>query len=98
MTYINIGNLHHKLAAAGIPIDGIALNRPNKPGISIDFMVEATDEQKASAQTIVDAYDQDSEDAAKAISLSPVTADDINATKTVPDLKALLIRMLSEKV
>lgn len=86
---IKVADLDAKLRAAGIAIDGVALDRPGKKGISIDFQAEATAEQKALADQIIKDYDQRAEDAAK---VKPVTEEEINAAKTVNDLKALLIR------
>jgi len=91
---IKLSDLHEKIAAAGIPIQGVALDRPGKPGISIDFKDEATTEQRAAAEEIVRTYDQDAVDAAKE---KPVTIDDIHNAKTIPDLKAILIKLQQAK-
>jgi len=87
---IKVADLDAKLRAAGIAIDGVALDRPGKKGISIDFQAEATAEQKALADQIVKEYDQDEADAAKA---PDVTLEAIQAAKTVNDLKAILIQL-----
>lgn len=89
MAKINVSDLHRKLAAAGVPIEGVALDRPGKKGISVDFLADATAEQKALAEQIIKDYDQTAEEAVK---VKPVTEEEINAAKTVNDLKALLIR------
>lgn len=86
---IKVADLDAKLRAAGIAIDGVALGRPGKPGISVDFQAEATAEQKALADQIVKDYDQDEADAAKA---QPVTASDIQNAKNLAELKDVLIR------
>lgn len=94
MTKIVVGDLHKKLSDAGVPIDGVALDRPGKPGVSIDFHVDATEEQKAVAAQIVKNYDQDVMEAEK---VQPVTETEINSAKSIPDLKALMIRQYRAK-
>ncbi len=94
---INVGDVHTKLQAAGIPIHGVALNRPNKPGISIDFKDEATKEQRLEAQLIVADYDQEAEDAAKPAPAGVLTAEEINNAKSVQDVKALLLKLFPTK-
>lgn len=89
MAKIVVGDLHQRLVEAGVLIDGVALDRPGKPGVSIDFQKDATAEQKALAEQIVKDYDQDAVEAAKP---KPVSLDDINNAKTVTELKALMIR------
>lgn len=94
MATINVTDLTAKLLAAGIPIQGVALDRPGKTGITIDFIEGengATDEQKAAAQKIIDNYDQDVEDAVK--QSDELTDADIDNAKTVADVKALLKKM-----
>ena len=88
MTKIIVGDLHQKLIDAGLPVVGVALDRPGKRGISLDFEGEPSSEQKAAAELIVKEYDQDAENAAKP---SGLTVDEINNAKTVADLKTLLI-------
>lgn len=59
-TPINKAQLHEKILAAGIPIDGVGRNPDGS--IRIDFREDvngATDQQKAQAAAIVAAYDQD---------------------------------------
>ena len=91
MTKVNVADMHDKLAKAGIPVVTVRLTREQQ--IEVEFAPEATPEQKAAAQEVVYAYDQEAEDAAKAARSVPVTAADIDAAKTVADLKALLHRM-----
>lgn len=94
MTKIVVGDLHARLTEAGIPIDGVALDRPNAPGISIDFRDGATDEQKLAAQKIVDAYDQDVENGLKPTAKTSVLSDEeIDGAKTVSDMKLLLKKL-----
>lgn len=90
MAKIKVADLHRKLAEAGIPIDGVALDRPGKPGISVDYQAEATPEQMTQAEAIIKDYDQEAEEAAKGD--DTVTLDEINSLKTVADVKAFLIR------
>jgi DNA-binding LytR/AlgR family response regulator len=92
MTKINVGDLHEKLAAAGIPVVTVRLTRELK--VELELADNATDAQKAEAQTIVDGYDQAAVDAAK---VQPVTLDDINNAKSVADLKAIVARMHATK-
>ncbi len=92
MTKINVGDLHDKLAAAGIPIVTVRLTRELK--IELEFEANATDAQKAEAQALVDSYDQAAIDADKE---QPVSLDDINNAKSVADLKALLVKMYATK-
>lgn len=89
MTKIIVGDLHQKLIDAGLPVVGVALDRPGKPGISLDFAETASAEQQAQAAQIVKEYDQDTVDALKP---QPVTEAEINNAKTVADLKTLLIK------
>lgn len=89
MTKIIVSDLHQKLIDAGLPVESVALDRPNKKGISIDFAKNATDEQKAAAELIVKEYDQDVVNAAK---VQPVTLEDLQSIKTVNDVKVLMIR------
>lgn len=91
---INVGDLHAKLLAAGVPIDGVALDRPGKSGISVDYQNDATPEQKAQAEQIIKEYDQDEEDASKTPELS---IDAILAAKSVSDLKTILIQLYNLK-
>lgn len=86
---IKVADLDAKLRAAGIAIDGVALDRPGQKGISVDFQAEATAEQKALAEQIIKSYDQDDEDKTKA---QPVTAADIQNAKNLAELKDVLIR------
>lgn len=88
-------DLHDKLEAAGIPVHGVAEDG------RIDFN-DATDEQKAAAAAILKDYDQDVEDARKAVEEAEkpretVTEEDIDNAKTVADVKVLLKRMLKGK-
>jgi hypothetical protein len=92
MTKINVGDLHDKLAAAGIPIVTVRLTRELK--IELEFEANATDAQKAEAQALVDSYDQAAIDADKE---QPVSLDDINNAKSVADLKAIVARMHATK-
>lgn len=92
MTKINVGDLHEKLAAAGIPVVTVRLTRELK--VELELADNATDAQKAEAQTIVDGYDQAAVDAAK---VQPVTLDEINNAKSVADLKAIVARMHATK-
>lgn len=92
MTKINVGDLHQQLAAAGIPVVTVRLTRELK--VELELADNATDAQKAEAQTIVDGYDQAAVDAAK---VQPVSLDDINNAKSVGDLKALLAKMYATK-
>lgn len=94
MSKINVLDVDRKLRDAGVLIDGVALDRPGKKGVSIDFQKEATDEQKALAAQIVKDYDQDAVNAAKE---KPVSIDDINNLKTIADVKALLIKQYQIK-
>jgi len=89
MAKIVVADLHQKLIEAGLPVESVALDRPGKPGVSIDFQKDATAEQKALAEQIVKDYDQDAVEAAKP---KPVSLDDINNANTVTELKALMIR------
>lgn len=89
---INVGDLHEKLAAAGIPIVSVRLTRDLK--IELEFETNVMNFQKADAQAIVDGYDQAAIDAAK---VQPVSLDDINNAKSVADLKALLVKMYATK-
>jgi len=89
MAKIVVGDLHQRLVEAGVLIDSVALDRPGKPGVSIDFQKDATAEQKALAEQLVKDYDQSAVDAVKP---KPVTEEDINSAKTVNELKALMIR------
>lgn len=92
MTKINVGDLHEKLAAAGIPVVTVRLTRELK--VELELADNATDAQKAEAQTIVDGYDQAAIDAAKE---QPVSLDEINNAKSVADLKAIVARMHATK-
>lgn len=92
MTKINVGDLHEHLRQAGIPIHGVALDRPGQPGISIDFTDDATETDKDYAQMLVDAYDQDAVDQLK--SGLDVSEAEIDSAKTVADLKVLLKKAL----
>jgi len=94
MSKIIVADLHQKLIEAGLPVESVALDRPGKKGVSIDFQQEATAEQKALAEQIVKDYDQDAVDALKP---KPVTLDDITNAKTVNELKALMIRQYQLK-
>lgn len=94
MTKIIVADVHQKLIDAGLPVDGVALDRPGKTGLSIDFGTDATDEQKAAAELIVKDYDQDAVNAAKE---KPVSLDDFNGLKTIADVKALMIRQYHSK-
>lgn len=85
MTKIIVGDLHQKLADAGIPITTVRLTREQQ--VELEFGEAATDEQKAAARQIVDSYDQADEDA------NELTDADIDSAKTVGDLKALLKKM-----
>lgn len=91
MTTINVGDLHDKLAAAGIPVITVRLTREMKIELEL---ADATDAQKAEAQVLVDGYDQAAVDAAK---VQPVTLDEINNAKSVADLKAIVARMHATK-
>ena len=84
-------DLHTKLEKAGIPIDGVSQDG------RIDFKDEATDEQKEAAAAILRDYDQEAEDAAKVPDAGDVTDEEIDAAKTVADLKVLLKRMRKGK-
>ena len=92
MTTINVGDLHEKLAAAGIPVVTVRLTRELK--VELELADNTTDVQKVEAQAIVEGYDQAAVDAAK---VQPVTLDDFNDVKTVADMKALLIKMYLAK-
>jgi hypothetical protein len=95
-TKIVVADLHAALVKAGIPIEGVALNRPGQPGISVDFTADATEDHKASAKALVDAYDQDQVDAAKATTELDMEAL-INSAKNVADLKALLLKLYANQ-
>ena len=86
-------DLLNKLEKAGIPVHGTAEDG------RIDFKDEATDQQKELAATILKNYDQDEEDEAKAAEAAKnrVTEEDVEAAKTVGDLKTLLKKMLKGK-
>ena len=84
-------DLHTKLEKAGIPIDGVSEDG------RIDFKDEVTAEQKEAAAAILRDYDQDVEDAAKVPDAGDVTDEEIDAAKTVADLKVLLKRMRKGK-
>lgn len=92
MTTIVLADLHDALKAANLPIISM---RSKAGAIELVFTDDATSEQKAAAQALVDSYDQATIDAKKP---QPVTMEDIEAAKTVADMKALMIRMLNEKV
>lgn len=79
----HLAPLHDKLVAAGVPLLSVRLKAGS---IELEFADEATDEQKADAQKIVDAYDPDAEEAA------PSIIDEINNAKTLPQLKEALIK------
>jgi len=49
---INVTKLHRELVEAGIPIEGVAATEPPR----IDFLVEATDEQRVLAEEILEAH------------------------------------------
>jgi hypothetical protein len=87
---IVVADLDAALRKAGVPFDGLALDRPGKPGITVDYQKEATPEQIAQAEQIIKDYDQEAVTATKG---QPVTQADIQAAKTVNDLKALLIQL-----
>lgn len=93
MTKIVVEDLDAKLRAAHIDIDGIALLADGS--VRIDFRGEPDSATIQQAQTIVKAYDQDVENAAKVN--DKVTQTDIENAKTVADLKALLLKMLNDK-
>ena len=94
MSKIIVADLHQKLIEAGLPVESVALDRPGKKGISIDFQKDVTAEQKALAEQMVKDYDQSTVDAVKP---KPVTLDDITNAKTVNELKALMIRQYQLK-
>lgn len=52
---VKLDPLTFQLVASGAPIDGVTLLRDGS--VRVDFRPEATDEQKAAAQSIVDAFD-----------------------------------------
>jgi len=99
MTKVNVFDLHAKLSAGGVPIDGVALMQDGT--IRLDFQSgrEISDEQKMTAQSIIDNYDQAAEDTAKqdlSSSAKQVIAglpsdDDIRNAKTT-DLKDLMLK------
>lgn len=50
--------LHKALLAAGIPIDGVSIDRATQPPtVRVVFKPEATDQQRTQAQAIIDAFD-----------------------------------------
>lgn len=87
MTKIIVGDLHNKLAAAGINVISVRLIKEQQ--IELQFADGVAEADKARAQQIVKDYDQDAENAAKP---SGLTVDEINNAKTVTDLKALLVK------
>lgn len=64
-TKINVADLHAALEEAGIPIEGVAFHREN--GVRVDYKAGATKEQRAAALAIIERYDQDAVEAAKAL-------------------------------
>jgi cell division protein FtsN len=82
-----------KLEKAGIPVHGTAEDG------RIDFKDEATPEQREAAAAILTDYDQDVEDEAKVAEATKgrVTEEEIEAAKTVGDLKALLKKLIKGK-
>lgn len=61
----DLGPLTTALAAAA-PIDGVCLRTRNPPVVEIQFKAEATPQQRAAAQAIVDGWDWSAEAAREA--------------------------------
>jgi len=95
MKPIVLADLHDRLLAAGIPILSVRLTKDL--AVELVFQEEATAEQKLSALVIVEKYDQAEVDAAKPTFDGPLSAEEINAAKTLPELKALLVKAFTTK-
>lgn len=91
MTKIAVGQLHEKLIGAGVPVVTVRLTKAQR--IELEYEPDTTDAQKVVAEQVVAAYDQAAEDAAKAARNAPVTVEEIDAAKTIADVKTLLHRM-----
>lgn len=85
---IVLADLHNALLKADVPI--LSVRRLPSGTIELVYGDDVTEAQKADGSAILAAYDQDALDAKKP---KRVSVDDINAAKTVADLKALLIQM-----
>lgn len=95
MTPINLVNLHDKLTTAGIPVVSVRLTKDLQ--IELQLADDVTAEQKLSAAVIVEQYDQAAMDAAQPTFEGPLSVDEIEAAKSIPELKALLIKAFTTK-
>ena len=89
----NVHDMHRALEDQHIPIDSVHWNR-EKQTIELAFQRGVREEQKTAAQKLVDEWDQEAVNAAKAASFDTLpSVETIGATKSVKDLQEMALQL-----